>query len=269
MTLDEILGTVAAFLEATPLNSIAALGGLRLYDPPLATVAAAGDPLFEGLRAEAAVGAAHLGPGAWLSEARSVVSFFFPFSADVRRSNRAPGWPSTEWLYGRIEGEALVRAAVDSAVASLRAAGRLALAPASDPRFRIVDRRSNWSERHVAFIAGMGTFSLSRSLITEAGSAGRLGSLVTDLELEATPRPYRELEEYCSRCGACVPRCPPGAIGARGKDNAACSAYLDGTRLRFAPRYGCGKCQTAVPCEGRIPPRRGSAVPAPTSPNAS
>jgi epoxyqueuosine reductase QueG len=269
MDLGDIAGAVAAALESHPLASIAEAGGMRLYDPPLAAVARADDSLFGGLKDEAAVGPAHLGPREWMAESESVVSFFFPFSEEVRRSNRGLGLPSLEWLYGRIEGEALLRAAVAAGVEAARASGGRAISPASDPRFRIVDRRSNWSERHVAYVAGLGTFSLSRSLITVAGSAGRLGSLLTDIPLEATPRPYDGLEEYCSKCGACMARCPPKAISALGKDNAICSGYLDEMKLRFAPRYGCGKCQTAVPCAAGIPPRLGAAAPSgPTFPGA-
>lgn len=135
----------------------------------------------------------------------------------------------------------------------LREAGYQAISPAMDSRFAVVNRRSNWSERHVAFIAGLGTLSLNRSLITRKGSAGRIGSIVSDLELPVTPRYYTEVEENCSHCGACIHRCPPQAINENGKDHAVCAAYLDGVLQRFAPRYGCGKCQTAVPCEEGIP----------------
>ena len=135
----------------------------------------------------------------------------------------------------------------------LAAAGYTAIVPAQDPRFSISVRRSNWSERHVAFIAGLGTISLNRSIITRLGSAGRLGSVVTNLELDATPRYYETIEENCNHCGACISRCPAQAIDAAGKDHALCDAYLESTRQRFAPRYGCGKCQTAVPCERAIP----------------
>ena len=35
---------------------------------------------------------------------------------------------------------------------------------------------SAWSERHAAYVAGLGTFSLTRALISERGMAGRYGS---------------------------------------------------------------------------------------------
>ncbi len=137
-----------------------------------------------------------------------------------------------------------------------RPPGYAAVAPAQDARFAVNERRSNWSERHVAFIAGLGTISLNCSIITAKGAAGRLGSVITDLTLAASERPYTDIREYCSRCGACIRRCPPGAIDENGKSHPRCSDYLDGIMVRFRPRYGCGKCQTAVPCEDRIPPQR-------------
>jgi epoxyqueuosine reductase len=128
------------------------------------------------------------------------------------------------------------------------------MAPILDPRFTIMDKRSNWSERHVAFIAGLGTFGLSKSLITKKGSAGRYGSVITDRVLDIASRPYEELYEYCNYCYACIDRCPAGAIKEEGKSINVCSDYIDNEiRPRYAPRYGCGKCQTAVPCEDTIP----------------
>ncbi len=168
-------------------------------------------------------------------------------------ANRAPGEPAREWLYGRYEGAAFMDAACAFLRDAVQQAGGRAIAPSLDDRFRIVDLRSNWSERHVAFIAGLGTFSLNRSLITQAGSAGRLGSVITDVALEPKPRPYTEFDEYCNYCGACRLRCPPHAISEEGKDNAVCAQYLKETKARYQPRYGCGKCQTGLPCEAAIP----------------
>ena len=71
---------------------------------------------------------------------------------------------------------------------------------------------SNWSERHVAYVCGLGTFGLSKGLITERGMAGRFGSIVTDAELAPTPRKYSDPFEYCTKCGACQFRCPAKAI---------------------------------------------------------
>jgi epoxyqueuosine reductase QueG len=237
----------------SPKNFVPDLGMMRIYDPPLVAVAGAGDALWEQLKQPDIVGPQHLSPTEWLPGARSIVSSFLPYTERIRAANRVEGWPATEWLYGRYEGEIFNNALRCLLVEIVHQAGGRALAPALDERFAIADLRSNWSERHVAFIAGLGTFSLNRSLITRLGSAGRLASVITDLELEPTPRPYIEKDEYCNKCGACIRRCPPLAIDKNGKDNAVCFHYLEETLLRHKPRYGCGKCQTAVPCEDQKP----------------
>ncbi len=253
MLLNEINQLMTDFTRTSPLNVAPELDGLRIFDPPLMGIATADDPMFLSLKLPAAVGPLHMLPQEWLPGAETVISYFLPFTKTVRTSNRQPGLPSKEWLYGRIEGQAFNVALSRMLVEQLKRAGNLAVCPAEDSRFAIADRRSNWSERHVAFIAGLGTISLNRSLITRLGAAGRIGSVLTDLTLPVTPRYYTKIEENCSHCGACIGRCPPQAISETGKDHAICSSYLDSTLARFTPRYGCGKCQTAVPCEMRIP----------------
>ena len=145
---------------------------------------------------------------------------------------------------------------------ALRAEGFKAEIPAVSDRFKIYRDAnavqpfaSNWSERHTAFACGIGTFSLSKSMITEKGSAGRFGSIITDAVFEPTVRKYEDIYEYCSMCGACQVRCPAGAISlAKGKDHWLCSEYVDKMGEKYDPRYGCAKCQCGCPCEKGIPP---------------
>jgi epoxyqueuosine reductase QueG len=229
---------------------------LPIFDRPLFGVADVTDPLWDVLKAPAVVGPRHLSPGDWLPGARSVISYFLPFTRRVRLANRIRQVTATEWLYGRYEGQACNAALAAFIVGLVESAGGRALAPVMGERWSVVDLRSNWSERHIAFIAGLGTFGLSRSMITRKGSAGRFGSVITDLPLPPTPRPYRDIGEYCLNCGVCIKRCPCQAITESGKDNRMCKAYVDIERSKYQPRYGCGKCQTAVPCESRIPQRR-------------
>lgn len=241
------------FLSTSPLNTAPELGNIKFFDKPLLGVAPAEDELFECLKSEDAVGPHHLSPQQWLPTAKTVISYFLPFTKEVRQANRAKGLPAREWLYGRIEGELFNKALSQFIVDWFAKAGFDAISPALDNRFQVTNRRSNWSERHVAYVAGLGTLSLNCSLITKQGSAGRLGSIIVSASIEPTPRYYTEREENCSHCGACILRCPPLAITSSGKDHVVCSGYLDRVKARFDPRYGCGKCQTAVPCEDRIP----------------
>ena len=242
--------------------------GLRLYEEPLVGTADAGDPLFAALQAPEAVGPWFRVPGDWLPGARTVLSFFLPFSRRVRESNIPGRDPSGGWLHGRVEGQAFLMEACRYLKARLEAEGYEAVIPCDCPEFWSVGRAGSnprawdpsasftsvWSERHVAYVCGLGTFGLSRGLITEKGQCGRFGSLVTTAPLPATPRPCTGLYDYCTRCGACAARCPAGAISlAEGKAHPPCAAYLAVTGRRFPPRYGCGKCQVGVPCMSRIP----------------
>jgi epoxyqueuosine reductase QueG len=128
---------------------------------------------------------------------------------------------------------------------------------------------SNWSQRHVAFAAGLGTFGLSDGFITEKGMALRCGSVVTDAALASTERkhdgPYGNCLFYRGvPCMKCAERCPADAITAEGHDKKRCMMFVLVEQkeilaeLGRADGYigdyvGCGLCQTRVPCEHGIP----------------
>lgn len=253
MDVHDIEIAAVEFWQNSPLNIAKDLNDLRMFEKPLIGIGQANDVLFETLKQEDAVGNQHMSPVQWLPDSQSVISYFLPFTKEVRESNRSDGLPSTEWLFGRIEGELFNKALCAFLVSWFQTNGYAALSPVTDKRFQIINRRSNWSERHVAYIAGLGTVSLSCSLITKAGAAGRLGSVIANVPIKPTVRQYNTKDEYCIHCGACIRRCPPVAINQNGKDHKVCSEYLDRVMDRFKPRYGCGKCQTKVPCEDQIP----------------
>ena len=254
MKLIDISRMAEKFIQESPLNKVKDVGIEKIWDPPLVGIASADDPLFERLKDPAVIGEHHLSPREWLPEARSVISYFLPFSAAIRESNYTGGWPSLDWVYGRIEGQECNKALSLYLAEQIAGIGGKAVVPSSDKRFTIINRRSNWSERHAAYISGLGTFGLGKSLITSKGCAGRYSSIITDLELEATTRIYEDIYQYCNMCLECVDRCPASAIQEEGKDLSVCAHYIDThIRPKFAPRYGCGKCQTAVPCENAIP----------------
>lgn len=255
--MESLLRSMGDFVDSSEMNRVPQIGLERIYDRPLAAVAAADDPLFSELKRDEVIGAHTRSPDEWLPQARAVVCYFLPFSREVRKSNAQAGLPSTEWLYGRMEGEAMNNALRQHLTRLLQEAGTQALAPVSDARFGIERNRANWSERHVAYIAGLGTFGLHASLITLAGSAGRLGSVITTMPLSATQRPYQTRDAYCVHCNACIRRCPAAAITPQGKSHPLCESYQKETVVPlYKPRYGCGKCLTAVPCESRAPGAR-------------
>jgi len=266
MDKDRIYTLASDFLDNDAGNYLSAqdalredLVGMRMYGAPLMGCASAEDPIFRELGCPEAASGEFRPPSFWLPQGRTVLSFFLPVCGEVAASNREDmSFPSPQWLHARMEGQNMIAKLTGYLCAALENEGYAAVAPLLDPRF--TSRQgpqvfgSNWSERHVAYACGLGTFGLSRGLITQKGMAGRITSLVTDLELEPDHRAYSAFDAYCMYCGACVRNCPVHAISLEtGKDNVACSAFLDAVKETQAPRYGCGKCQVGVPCEHRNP----------------
>jgi epoxyqueuosine reductase QueG len=81
--------------------------------------------------------------------------------------------------------------------------------------------------------------------------------------MSPTPRPYDDHRAYClffteGTCGDCIGRCPVGAITETGHDKERCRQHLLRTEEYVEAEYGfegygCGLCQTGVPCESTVP----------------
>ena len=239
---------------------------MQIYDEPIFGYASADDPCFSELKKPGVIGNHFMSPVEWLPGAKTVISLFLPYTSRVRLSNSVNmDWPSEEWLHARIEGQSFQNALCRFAGELLEREGCPSVTPMIDSRLKSgnplePDKNkqesysSNWSERHVAYVAGLGTFGLSRGLITRKGVAGRFISIITSAFFEPDKRTYTGIYDYCVMCGACVRNCPVKAISIEnGKMHSPCSKFLDRTREKHAPRYGCGKCQVKVPCESKAP----------------
>jgi len=238
------------------------------FDDPLIGVVAADDPLFQQYKQ--IIGPFHCVPREFLPNAASVISLVLPITRTTRETNRKQTTrPSLEWAQTRSFGDDFIMELRRHLVSWLQQQGYAAVAPLLEPGYqRFVDTpvglASSWSERHVAYAAGLGTFSLNDGLITPRGIAHRLGSLVTDLVLEPTVTERPHYQHNClyyrnNSCRACITRCPADAISSSGHDKKRCDAYLyTALTLELAGPYGtpipgCGLCQTKVPCEQQIP----------------
>lgn len=267
--LERFENEITAFVQGSNGNYVsmrAALSpsasGLKLFEEPIFGVASADDPLFAELGKTNPERPQLRLPSDWLPSAASVISYFLPMTELVRNSNREGDVGSPEWLHVKTDGRMFIMRLGEQMERVVRAAGYEVVCPAcySDSGKLDGGSRSSiyhcvgWSERLVAYICGLGTLSLSRNFITEKGCAGMLGSLIVSAKLPATKRPYSEIDEYCTKCGACVDRCPAGAISLEsGKDARACHVYKKSTNLDFPGYVGCGKCQVCVPCESSRP----------------
>ena len=266
---------IVRFVLASPENRHRE-GEERYFDEPLVGFASAADPLFTEYKK--VIGPFHRTPMEWMAtepDAQdmlrgTVICWILPITRKTRESNRKEeAWPSREWAHTRNYGEKFNNLVRQHVVAFLSGRGHRALAPQLSPAWRRVDDTpkgiaSTWSERHAAYAAGLGTFSLNDGLITERGIAHRCGSVVTDLVLPPTKRSGTDPRGNClhyrdGSCGMCIDRCPAKALSREGHDKPKCCEYVYGDIPRaVAERFqvseiGCGLCQTMVPCEGMLP----------------
>jgi epoxyqueuosine reductase len=294
MTADQIKKDPAALVGAeiknyianSPNNIMPDFPGEHMWDAPLVGFADGDDPLFTEYKK--IIGDFHVTPrealemnlkrktlGFYNPEKISVISYFLPSTNIIRESMRKESEIcSLRWNRARWFGQECNFRLQRHLVVLLEDLGYYAIAPEQEPWFEIKREgpwapASRWSQRHIAYAAGLGTFSINDSFITAQGSAGRVGSIVCNLSIPPSPRIARDYRENClfireGTCGACIKRCPVGAISDKGHDKIKCLAYLMagmakkvkdlGRKEKFIGGYiGCGFCQTGVPCEGRIP----------------
>lgn len=237
------------------------------FDKPITGFSSASDPIYDTYKDPQIIGPRYMTPREWMPQARTVISVIMPFTEQIRVSTRqCPREPSIQWLYSRVEGHAFMQHFMRNLAGRLREKDILCIIPTEDERYARYPREYpcgdqlnrhmeiNWSERHAAFAAGLGTFGLSRCLITSRGTAMRTISCIINKEIEPSPRPYQDYMEYCTRCGACISRCPVDAISYEySKNNIKCADWNGYLKEKFKPRYGCANCMTAVPCESCMP----------------
>jgi ferredoxin len=273
------------FINENESNKRKQLDHGTYWEEPLVGFASGMDPLF--FEYKTLIGSFHLTPREVISAALkergrsllfteieqiSVISWVLPASENTRVSNREEKqFPSKLWAYTREFGEACNSALKKHLAAFLEDLGHVAVAPTLSPTFQYlrdekVGWASPWSERHVAYACGLGTFSLSDGLITPKGVAVRFGSVVTLLKLTPSEKKYRHYRENClqfrnEKCGKCIQRCPAGAITEKGHNKDKCQEYIGSEALKAKrseyglknPPPSCGLCQTDVPCEFEIP----------------
>jgi epoxyqueuosine reductase QueG len=236
------------------------VGGLEnLWLPPLLAVASAQDPLFDSFKTS--VHGGHLHPRELMQEALSVIVFFVPFVGSLHRENyQELHHCSRSWAAAYIETNRLIADASEFLKEKLTTRGKRAVFIPPTHNFDRSTLMSDWSHRHAAYAGGLGRLGVHNLLITSQGCSGRLGSLVTDLDISPSPRPQ---EEFCLHkagmtCLKCVERCEFDALRPDGFDRFACHAQcrINGARHRDLGKPEiCGKCSALVPCSTINPNR--------------
>ena len=272
---------IGDYWATAPGNSLQLASGEKSWGEPHIAVARGDDLFFARFKKM-------IGPFYWtpeeafslafpdtpvLSAELRVISYVLPQTPETRADQRKERTlPAERWARSRDFGEKFNCALRLHLAKTLTAEGFPAVAPERLPGFdyrqsETVGLASNWSERHTAFVAGLGTFGLSDGLITPWGKAARFGSVVARINLPGTPRPYGDDHHaWClwyarGTCGACAQRCPADAISTlAGHNKSVCHSYIREVTAPYSQQnFGtsatpCGLCQVKIPCEAQIPP---------------
>ena len=271
-----VTSQIKGFLDSSE-NNLGEGWPERAWGEPLVGFSCGADPLYDFYKRD--IGDFYLLPIEFFSQTfpgvkaeptdLAIVSWVLPQTEATKSDHRKEStWPAERWARSRIFGEEVNNRLRSYLVQRLAGEGIQAVAPMLSPlwssqRSEKYSFASAWSERHAAYAAGLGTFGLSDGLITPAGKAHRCGSVIAKVRIAPTPRTYTDHHAYClfyakGTCGVCVSRCPVGAITEKGHDKERCRAHLESSRTVVERTYGfkgygCGLCQTNVPCESRIP----------------
>jgi epoxyqueuosine reductase len=271
-------------------------GGERIFSTPLIGVASGDDPMY--LRYKEVVGPEHLTPSEmWKicgqeeieNDKLRVLSIVFPYSSKIRKEAKNfvklhnLTIPSEYYSIGRNYANEFKVYIMKQCVNFFEEKGFNAVAGMLSKAYTIIMRGtfySTWSERHTAFVAGLGTFSLHEGFITEIGCNVRLASVITNAPLKITPRksdnPYSNCLFFTKgTCKACIEKCPAEAITVEGHNKLKCSYYGQKIAIKMRNRIGsflkphvrtingiqrpptlpvgCAFCQFGVPCMDKNP----------------
>ncbi|HCQ91689.1 MAG TPA: (Fe-S)-binding protein [Clostridium sp.] len=226
------------------------------WKEPLVAYADAMDEMFYNLKD--VISPSHAIPQDFLPEAKTVVAYFIPFDEVVVESNIEGKESSKVWAKAYVETNQLILDLNTFIKNELQKLGYKSNIMPATHNFDNKKLISDWSHRHVAFIAGLGKFGLNNMLITDKGCCGRVGSFITDLKIEPTKRKNEEncLYKHMNVCKKCVDRCVNNALKVDCFDRHKCyemCLHNDKIHSDIGLSDVCGKCLVNVPCSKTNP----------------
>ena len=273
-----ITSAIKDFVTQSSLNDMGLEERERIFDTPLVGFSSGADPLYDEYKSH--IGSFYFTPLELFTksfpdkditaEGLTVISWIIPSTAATRKEQGAQKrYPSERWARTRDLGEQFNNAIRKHVVELLGAADITAVASLLAPHWARYSEGpyapcSNWSERHAAYAAGLGTFGLCDGLITPVGKAVRIGSVIAAAQISPSTRPYDNHHAYCLHfteniCRKCIPRCPVKALSEEGHEKNRCMKYVEHTMNKYIKEeygletYACGLCQCDVPCMDKIP----------------
>ncbi|UEL48875.1 epoxyqueuosine reductase [Terrisporobacter hibernicus] len=212
----------------------------------------------------------HLMPSDILEDPTIIIAYFVPFTKDIAQSNIVGELASEKWILAYQETNDMFIKLNDYLIKKIEEMGYNAAVCEVAGDFKTDILKSKWSHRHIAQIAGLGTFGINNMLITKEGCCGRYFTIVTSLPVS----PDKPLEkENClykrnKSCLVCVKRCFSGALNENNYDRFKCydtcminfdnyeNLYGNKKEGKCKPRGGsqvCGKCVVNLPCSFKQP----------------
>lgn len=282
ITKDKIIQVIKNNVSNTKHNNFEVLGFPQepMWQEPMIGFASGSDPYFEFLKQD-------IGDFYWTPKEAfqlkypkykvdnnelTIISLAFPQTEVTKTLQKKEEIePTPRWIATRGEWETLMEELCTNIVKDLGTLGIQVVAIDLLPELCWLTSEkygmaAKWSHRHSAYAAGLGTFGLSDGLITKKGKAMRFTTFIVKEQIEPDKREYEKYNEWClfykdGTCGACIGRCPAGAISKQGHDKQKCSEYEDTIKERLIkegkmnPKYigSCGICQSKVPCQDGIP----------------
>lgn len=172
------------------------------WGEPLVGFADANDPYI--LNFNELITPTHKLPTDVLSDASIVIAYFVPFTKELAKTNGTPGDVSSpEWALAYEETNAMFVKLNEYMISELQKLGYHADISPEASTFDQKILKSNWSHRHFAKAAGLGTFGINNMLITNVGCCGRYNTIVTNLDVKADS-PLKKNFACIKRMGAVV-----------------------------------------------------------------
>jgi ferredoxin len=271
---------IKGFVGQSPLNDMGFAEQEKIFDTPLVGFSNGADSLYDEYKSH--IGSFYFSPLELFAKSFpdkelnahdiTVISWIIPSTTATRKEQAEQDrYPSERWARTRDIGEKFNNSIRMHVMEQLETANIAAVAPLLSPHWARSDAGpyapcSNWSERHAAYAAGLGTFGLCDGLITPVGKAMRVGSVIAATKISPTARPYNDKHAYCLHfteniCRKCIPRCPVNALSEKGHDKKRCMQYTEHVMHDYIKEeygletYACGLCQSWVPCTDKIPAR--------------
>ncbi|MFX0074360.1 MAG: hypothetical protein ACFE96_02885 [Candidatus Hermodarchaeota archaeon] len=271
-------------------------GSGKIFSQPQIGIAQGNDPIF--FKFKEIIGSEHYTPlEMWLASGQEqvpasnlyVVSIVYPFTDEIRKRSITPiqlpkmALPAEIYSIARNYAKAFRNYTMEKITEFFQNRGYNAISGKLSDAYTLVARKnfySTWSENHIAFAAGLGTFGLHEGLITDLGCNIRLASVITDAPLNVTRRksdePYANCLYYAKgTCRECAQKCPANAITEKGYDKMKCNKYRNKVARDMVPRLkpilkaysrrinwkykaqnfpvGCELCQFGVECMDKNP----------------